>query len=90
MSNYRITTENGGHLIEQEDIRRRQSAKKYWYQLGDRNTRYFHLCASQIKRSDQIKDFISFKRRASINLKGISWALQGYLIDPQGLHNMLF
>ncbi|XP_042944707.1 uncharacterized protein LOC122278595 [Carya illinoinensis] len=34
-------------LLEQKDMKWRQRAKQNWFQLGDRNTRFFHSCATQ-------------------------------------------
>lgn len=44
-----------GFLLEQEDTKWRQRAKRSWYCLGDRNTKYFHICASQRKKKNYIK-----------------------------------
>lgn len=41
-------------LLEQEDLKWRQRAKKTWYQLGDKNTKYFYLCATQRQKSNII------------------------------------
>jgi len=32
----------------------RQRAKESWLQFGDRNTKYFHACATQRKKRSQI------------------------------------
>lgn len=41
-------------LLEEDDIKWRQRAKKTRYQLGDKNTKYFHSCATQRKRRNKI------------------------------------
>lgn len=35
-----------GLLLEQEDMKWKQRANRTWYQLGDKNTKFFHSCAS--------------------------------------------
>jgi hypothetical protein len=42
------------NLLEREDLKWRQRAKESWLQFGDRNTRYFHACASQKKQRSHI------------------------------------
>ena len=37
-------------LLEQEELKWKQCAKEDWLRNGDRNTRYYHACASQKKR----------------------------------------
>jgi hypothetical protein len=41
-------------LLELEDLKWRLKAKANWLQNGDRNTRYFHACASQRKQRAKI------------------------------------
>ncbi|XP_042941294.1 uncharacterized protein LOC122275977 [Carya illinoinensis] len=48
-----------GLLLEQEDLKWRQRAKRIWYQLGDKNTKFFHSCASQRRRKNQIKELLN-------------------------------
>lgn len=40
--------------LEKEDLKWEQRVKKDWYRLGDRNTKYFHACASQRRRTNRI------------------------------------
>lgn len=41
-------------LLEKENLKWKVRAKKHWLQHGDRNTRYFHTCASQRRRKNTI------------------------------------
>ena len=42
------------HLISQEEIYWRQRSRISWMKDGDRNTKFFHECASQRKRNNEI------------------------------------
>ncbi|XP_042974677.1 uncharacterized protein LOC122306311 [Carya illinoinensis] len=39
-----------GLILEQEDLKWRQRAKQLWHQMGDKNTKYFHACATQRRK----------------------------------------
>lgn len=41
-------------LLEQEDLRWRQCAKRDCYRLGDKNTKIFHTHATQRKKKNKI------------------------------------
>lgn len=40
--------------LEQDDIKWRQRAKRNWYRLGDKNTKFFYACALQRRRTNKI------------------------------------
>ncbi|XP_042969164.1 uncharacterized protein LOC122301866 [Carya illinoinensis] len=46
-NNIRALQKEVGILMEEEDIKWRQRAKRNLYTQGDRNTHYFHACATQ-------------------------------------------
>jgi hypothetical protein len=43
------------NLLEQEGTKWKQRAKEDWLRNGDRNTRYFHACATQKKRRSMVE-----------------------------------
>jgi hypothetical protein len=42
------------NLLDQENLRWKQRAKINWLKYGDRNTKFYHACANQRKKSNQI------------------------------------
>lgn len=54
MEELKAVQENVDLLLEQEDVKWKQHAKRNWYNLGDKNTRFFHECANQRKRRNKI------------------------------------
>ncbi|KAJ0052838.1 hypothetical protein Pint_03233 [Pistacia integerrima] len=46
-------------LLEEDDIKWKQRAKQQWLKDGDRNTKFFHLCANQRRKSNVIKQISS-------------------------------
>lgn len=65
-------------LLEQDDLKWRQSAKKHWYKHGDRNTKYFHAFANQRKRKNRISQIYYEQRCKLTNRKDIEEAFNGY------------
>lgn len=49
-------------LIDQEDLVWKQRAKENWLKHGDKNTKYFHVCANQRRRANQISRILDEKR----------------------------
>ena len=41
-------------ILEQEDMKWQQRSKENWLKNGDRNTKYFHACASQKRKKSCI------------------------------------
>ncbi|XP_041027060.1 uncharacterized protein LOC121267278 [Juglans microcarpa x Juglans regia] len=49
-----ILQQEVGLLLENEDIRWKQRAKRNWCSLGDKNTKFFHACVKQRRKKNQI------------------------------------
>lgn len=47
-----------GLLLEKEDLRWKQRAKKHWLKNGDKNTKFFHACANQKRKKNIIKSVL--------------------------------
>lgn len=54
MSKIKILQREVGLLLHKQDLKWKQRAKANWYKAGDRNTRFFHMCASQRMRRNRI------------------------------------
>lgn len=40
--------------LEEEELRWRQGAKRHWYKMGERNTKYFHASMCQSKKKKEL------------------------------------
>lgn len=69
-------------LMEIEDLKWKQGAKEDWLRNGDRNTKYFHACASQKKRSSTIEQIRDEEGSLHTETAAIEEAFVGYF---QGL-----
>ncbi|XP_041025386.1 uncharacterized protein LOC121265783 [Juglans microcarpa x Juglans regia] len=61
-----------GQLLEKEDIRWKQRAKRSWFQDGDRNTKYYDACASQRRRKSitQISELSGRVLKEQVGIEG--------------------
>lgn len=55
MEDIKILQKEIHHWMDQEELKWRQRAKQHWYKHGDRNTKYFHVCANQRRAKNHIK-----------------------------------
>jgi hypothetical protein len=69
-------------LLEQEDMKWRQRAKESWLQLGDRNTKYFHACATQKKQRSQILKIKDTTGQWCYTQEDIEEAFVAYYTEP--------
>jgi len=70
--------ENLDLLVEVEDLKWRQRARENWLKYGDRNTKYFHACASQRKCRSSLKDIMDMEGRKWSSQKGIERAFERF------------
>jgi hypothetical protein len=69
-------------LLEEEDLKWCQRSKENWLRNGDRNTKYFHACASQRNRRNQIQQILNHEGRQCTTQQEIEGAFIDYF---QGL-----
>jgi len=65
-------------LLEIEDLKWRQRAQENWLKFGDRNTKYFHACASQRKSRNSIREVTDLDGNRWSSQKGIERAFLSY------------
>jgi hypothetical protein len=51
------------NLLDQENLQCRQKSKQNWFKHGDRNTKYFHACATKRQKSNKIMMIVDEDRR---------------------------
>jgi hypothetical protein len=51
----RLLQEEGNMLLSQENLHWQQGSKKLWLKCGDKNTNFFHACATQRMRRNLIQ-----------------------------------
>jgi hypothetical protein len=66
------------HMLELEDLKWRQRAKENWLKFIDRNTKYFHACASQKNRRNLVQEIVDLNGKKWYSQKGIEGAFVRY------------
>ena len=77
--------------MEQEDIKWRQRAKTDWLQFRDKNSKFFHACANQRRRSNRIQRIIDDQGLLQETQKEIGTAFTNYfsiLFATDGMEHM--
>ncbi|KAG6683712.1 hypothetical protein I3842_12G027600 [Carya illinoinensis] len=65
-------------LLEEEEVRWRQRSKQLWLKEGDRNSRYFHKCATQRRQWNAIRVVGNETGQVARNQEEISSLFQEY------------
>lgn len=65
-----------GLLLEQENIKWNQRSKRNWYTLRDENTKFFHTCATQRRKMNQIHLVVDSHSRLRMDKKDIAKAFK--------------
>jgi len=65
-------------LMEMEDVRWKQRAKRHWYKSGDRNTQFFHAWANQRRRQNSIGNITDLEGRRWSDHEGLGRAFSDY------------
>jgi hypothetical protein len=55
-------------MLEQEDLKWSQRAKEDWLKYRDRNTKFFHACATQRNRRKQISKIVDKEKYVALKL----------------------
>lgn len=65
-------------LLEQEDMKQKQRAKKNWFKGGDKNTNLFHSYASQHRKKNHIMHISNEDNQEFKDEEEIARAFQQY------------
>jgi hypothetical protein len=65
-------------LLEQEDLKWRQRVKVEWLPNGDRNTKFFHACANQRMRINNIGNILDVNGISCTRPEDVERAFVGY------------
>jgi hypothetical protein len=87
----RVLKDEINGLLEQQDLKWKQRAKEAWLQKGDRNTKYFHACASQRKHGNTIGGIKDADGRECETQAEIEEAFVSYfrnLFESGGVHHV--
>ncbi|XP_035551044.1 uncharacterized protein LOC118349646 [Juglans regia] len=79
-------------LLEDEDVKCKQRAKQLWLKDGDRNSKFFHKCANQRRKTNEIKNLVCEDGRMINDDIGISEAFinQHYQAIFSTMHPSIF
>ncbi|XP_035546588.1 uncharacterized protein LOC118348634 [Juglans regia] len=67
-----------GVLLETEDVKWRQRAKVNWYQLGDKNTKFFHSCANERRKNNRIQMILDEQNRKYTSQEGLEGVFKSF------------
>lgn len=68
-------------MMNQEDLKGKQMAKRYWYMNNDQNTKYFHACANQRRQKNFIKQVVDDQNWLQVKAKTVEVALRNFFVN---------
>lgn len=68
-------------LLEKEDMKWRQRAKKNWYANRDKNTKFFHICTTQQQKKNFIKHILTAINQRCSKVEDIEKAFFSFFND---------
>jgi hypothetical protein len=73
--------EEANSLLTQEDLHWQQRSKELWLKCGDKNTKYFHACATQRRRRNLIQKIQDMQGREMEFGEGVERAFVDYFTN---------
>lgn len=67
-------------VLEKEDLKWRKRPKRNWYQLGDRNTKFFHSCANQRRSKNRIRMVMDEQNRSYLRHDELEVAFSEFFV----------